>query len=130
MRDKKRLLAVFVPSLVVAVIFLYAYLVKPYESTELFCAINRRANIKCPTCGLTRALYSILFGDFKRAFYYHALFTVGFIPLTVVATGMTINFYFQKKVLPLPKFRWIYFYLLLAVVMVFTVLRNFTVVIY
>ena len=130
MRDKKRLLAVFVPSLVVAVIFLYAYLVKPYESTELYCAINRRANIKCPTCGLTRALYSILFGDFKRAFYYHALFTVGFIPLTVVATGMTINFYFQKKVLPLPKFRWIYFYLLLAVVMVFTVLRNFTVVIY
>ena len=130
MRDKKRLLAVFVPSLVVAAIFLYAYLVKPYESTELFCAVNRRANIKCPTCGLTRALYSILFGDFKRAFYYNALFTVGFIPLTVVATGMAINFYFQKKVLPLPKFRWIYFYLLLAVVVAFTILRNFTVVIY
>ena len=130
MRDKKRLLAVFAPILALLVIFLYAYLVKPYESTELFCAINRRANIKCPTCGLTRALYSILFGDFKRAFYYHALFTVGFIPFLLVATGMGINFYFQKKVLPLPKFRWVYFYLLLAVVIGFTVLRNFTVVIY
>lgn len=37
------------------------------------CPFKNFFHIPCPGCGLTRAFYKILAGDFKSAFYYNAL---------------------------------------------------------
>lgn len=129
-RINLKILAVVTPIFILAAAFVYSFLANPFNSSEIFCSALAKTGIKCPTCGLTRAIYSIIIGDFKTAFYYHALFTVGFIPLTVALTGMGLNFYLGKRILPLPKYRWTYFYILLAVVILFTVARNLTNLIY
>ncbi|MBO6262656.1 MAG: DUF2752 domain-containing protein [Clostridia bacterium] len=111
--------------LAVGAVFLYAYLAKPFESDGTFCVFNATAGIHCPTCGATRAVYSMLSGDFKSAFYYHALLTVGCVPAFIVGVLALINFTAGKKIIPLPKFRWAYFYAAVGVVAAFTAIRNF-----
>ena len=129
LKSHKKFLAVIIPPVAFFAIFLYAYLVKPFSSTVEFCSVFRHTKICCPTCGMTRSAYCILSGDIKSAFYYHALFTVGILPFTAVLTGMGVNFYIGKRVLPLPTYRWVYFYTCLGVVILFTVFRNFTAII-
>ena len=45
---------------------------------------------------------------------------------TLALTGMGVNYYLGKKVLPLPKYRWLYFYACLILVILFAVFRNLT----
>ena len=40
------------------------------------CPLDYVLGIPCPTCGITRALLSVLNGDLKAAFYYHPLWPV------------------------------------------------------
>ena len=129
LKSKAKILTVVAPILLTLTIFLYAYLAKPFSSTKEFCSVFKNTGICCPSCGITRAAYCILQGDFKKAFYFHALFTVGIIPFSLTLTGMGVNFYMDKKVLPLPKYRWIYFYVCLCIVILFTVIRNFVAII-
>ncbi|MBE5742286.1 MAG: DUF2752 domain-containing protein [Clostridiales bacterium] len=125
-----KIFAVILPLFTVTAIFIYSLLATPFSSKEIFCFTNRVSGIKCPSCGLTRAVWCILHWQWEKAFYYHALFTVGIIPFTLCLTGMGVNFYLGKRVLPLPKYRWIYFYLTLGALVVFTVIRNLTPIIY
>ena len=121
-----KIIAYVAPICVMAAVFLYALIVKPFSTDGKFCWVFDNTGICCPSCGMTRAVYLISQGDFKGAYYYHALFTVGFIPFTVVITAMGINYAHGNKI-SLLKYRWIYFYLCLAVIIAFTVYRNLTV---
>jgi len=40
------------------------------------CPFYAATHLLCPGCGATRALYSLLHGDFRGALHYNALFTV------------------------------------------------------
>ena len=40
------------------------------------CPLRALFGIPCPLCGITRALFSVLHGDFAAAFYYHPLWPV------------------------------------------------------
>ena len=129
LRSNVKLLAVIAPILITVAVLVYAYLAKPFSSTKEFCSVFKNTGICCPSCGITRAAYCILNGEFKKAFYFNALFTVGIFPFSLILTGMGVNFYIGKRALPLPKYRWIYFYVCLFVVVLFTVIRNFTAII-
>ncbi|MBR2384702.1 MAG: DUF2752 domain-containing protein [Clostridia bacterium] len=118
-----KIIAAISPICVLAALFLYAVIAQPFSSSEIFCWVYEKTNICCPSCGLTRAVYSIVQGDFKTAFYYHALFTVGFIPFFSLLTIMGANYALGNKIAWL-KYRWIYFYLCLAFVIAFTIYRN------
>lgn len=51
------------------------------------CPFYRLTGIVCPGCGLTRAWYSFLTGDWKSAMEYHPLFLVAPVYLMAVAAG-------------------------------------------
>lgn len=122
--------AVVCPALVITAICLYAIVNKPFEKEEVFCFSNRVVGIKCPSCGVTRAVWCVLHGEIKEAFYYNALFTVGIIPTFVFTTLASVNYRLGNKVKYLPKYRWKYFYTALIIIVIFTIVRNFTFYIY
>ena len=84
----------------------------------------------CPACGATRALYCLLTFNFKGAFYYHAYLTVLFPVFAYVLLTLTVNLFFGRKIIPYPKNFPFYLYALLSLLLVFTVARNLTTVIY
>jgi len=84
----------------------------------------------CPTCGLTRAIYCLLTLRLKDAFYYHAFFTVTFPFLAYLVLTLFVNLFFAKKILPYPKKYSIYLYTYFALFMLFSIVRNFTTIIY
>lgn len=121
-----KILAVILPLGVMTAVFIYAYLVKPFSTDGDFCLFLRYTGLSCPSCGATRSAYCLITGDFKGAIYYHGLFAVGFVPLCLALTGMGVNYAVGKKVLPLPKYRWVYFYAVLGAYLTFFVARNLT----
>lgn len=50
--------------------FIYVMIIKMVNIT---CPILAVTGIPCPTCGVTRALFSLLRGDFEGYFKYHPL---------------------------------------------------------
>ena len=130
---RKKLLKIFAgscPVVAVTALCLYSLINKPFEAKEIFCFANRVTGIKCPSCGVTRAVWCMLHGDFKTAFYYNALFTVGIIPSLIFTTLSSVNYCLENKLAYLPKYGWKYFYTALLVVIAFTVIRNFIPYIY
>ena len=86
------------------------------------CQFHRLTGLNCPGCGMTRALYALLHGNFSAALHDNALFvlTLG----TLALRGAWIlwnNFYGRStgEIFPV-KFLWP----LLAVALTFTILRN------
>lgn len=53
-------------------IFIYAVVL--YLIPGISCPILSLTGIRCPGCGMTRALLSAIHFDFKQAFSYHAMF--------------------------------------------------------
>jgi hypothetical protein len=48
------------------------------ESRRSVCLIRNLFGVKCPGCGMTRALSCVFHGDFKRAFHYNKLVVIVF----------------------------------------------------
>lgn len=72
MKNHKNFYIIVISLLIVFVMSLFGLYRCP--SSYLF-------GIPCPTCGLTRALFSLLSFDIKKSFYYHALWPLFFIVL-------------------------------------------------
>ncbi|MBO4262249.1 MAG: DUF2752 domain-containing protein [Clostridia bacterium] len=111
-------------------IFLYAYLKRPFEAGGYPCPIHAVLGIKCVSCGATRAAYKLLVGDIAGAFYYNALFTVGFLPAFAIGLCAAINLVSGRKVIPLPKPRAWHLAVVAAVFVAFTAARNLVSFIY
>ena len=43
------------------------------ESRRSFCLIRNVFGVRCPGCGMTRAISSVFHGNFKKAFQYNKL---------------------------------------------------------
>lgn len=108
----------------------FVYLHNPIENDIYGFAVHNEALFHCPSCGLTRAAYSLMRFDFAAAFYYHAYFTVTFPLWAYAAVTLGVNLFVGKKVVPYPKRYAVFLWIAFALWMIFTVFRNFTAVIY
>lgn len=113
-----------------AAFMVYVALKNPIENNVYGFFLHDERYFHCPSCGATRAFYCLLKFDFKSAFYYHAFFTVFSPVLAYVAVCLTVNLWCGKKIIPYPGHYSAYLYALLGLWMIFTVIRNFTDVVY
>lgn len=86
-------------------IFLFAFAVYSVSFTLLFghaCPINLVFGIPCPSCGMTRAVLSLLRGDIVTAFCMHPLvFTLPFIAVFFAVGAVSPTFAKSKAALVL-----------------------------
>ncbi len=115
----------------VCIIFTVIILVKNPFTNNIYGVLSHDKSLfHCPTCGFTRAVYCLFTLQLKKAFYYHAFFITLFPVLLYLVLTLSVNLFFNKKILPYPKKYSIYLYVLFGLLIAFTVLRNFTSVIY
>ncbi|MDR2221244.1 MAG: DUF2752 domain-containing protein [Flavobacteriaceae bacterium] len=89
------------------------------------CIFNKTVGWQCPGCGGQRALTALLHGDFKQAFIMNPFIYV-FLPLMaylgiIIVEGYIIG---NKKVVNTFYFPIYFGYWFLAIILIFTVLRN------
>ncbi len=86
------------------------------------CQFHKLTGLNCPGCGMTRALYALLHGDFSAALHDNALFIGGIFFLTARTGWWLLNHRRGRtdgEFVPV-KFLWP----LLVFALVFTLLRN------
>ena len=76
-----------------AILLVYTLILLTFD---IHCPISDIIGIKCPTCGITRAVISLLKLDFKASFNYHPLA----VPV-VMAVWLLLNleFFKHKKII-------------------------------
>ncbi len=109
---------------------IYVYFSNPFEKDIYGFLIHQKSKIHCPSCGLTRSVYSLMHFDFKKAFYYHAFFVCTLPILGYILLTLTVNLFCDKKIIPYPKGYSLFLYAYLFALIAFTIFRNFTSVIY
>lgn len=63
----------------------------PLEATSTVCLFKRATGFACPSCGSTRALLSILNGDFTEAFFLNPLGYVGLFIMIIVPAMFALD---------------------------------------
>jgi len=94
-------------------------------STHAFypvCQFHRLTGLECPGCGMTRATYALLHGDFLTAVHDNALFVFVLAALAARAVWFGLNRWRGKRNGEIFRARFLWPLLVLA--LVFTVLRN------
>ena len=86
------------------------------------CQFHRLTGLECPGCGMTRATYALLHGDFLTALHDNALFVFVLATLAVRAVWFGLNRWRGKRNGEF--FRAWFLWPLLVLALVFTVLRN------
>ena len=100
--------------IVVAVLF-FVYFNNPNVENSILpeCVIHKVTGLYCTGCGITRATYALLHGDFSIAFRQNAL---AFFLLPTCVVVLVYPKIFYVKYFP---------HILLFIIVAFTVLRNF-----
>lgn len=90
------------------------------------CSLHLWTGLYCPGCGNTRATQALLHGDLAGAWRQNAFFVVALPFLLFGAARLWVGWVFPGKLRPLP-FAWRYTYsaILIALVVLFGILRNF-----
>lgn len=86
------------------------------------CQFHRLTGLNCPGCGMTRAFYSLLHGEFVTALRDNALFVI--VPAMLAVRGGWFFWNKRRGRKTGEFFPARYFWLLLVAMLVFTVLRN------
>jgi hypothetical protein len=109
-----------------------AFLLWRYDPTStktgvisLFCPFNKLTGLYCPGCGTTRALHALLHLDLGLAIRDNAVFVLLAGPvIAYMAVGEYLHFITGRVLLsPVKVPKWM-LYTLLALLLLFTVLRN------
>lgn len=122
----KKRIAIIAIILALLILCIIVYVGNPIKTSMFPCSVRKRTGLCCPSCGGTRWAYCIMRLDIKGAFYYHAYLTVMFLPIVYLLTAITLNAFFDKRILPYPKHLLAEYITCLALLVVFTVARNFT----
>lgn len=80
-------------SILLGVVIAYLFLKKFSEVTGTICLIRGMIGIPCPSCGMSRAIITILNGDFISAFRYHPLF---WLPFVILISSIITRRHFKK----------------------------------
>jgi hypothetical protein len=104
---------------IAAVVFFFNPATYPFYPA---CQFHRLTGLSCPGCGLTRALYALLHGNFSAALHDNALFVLTLIALAIRSAWFGQNKFYGRtngEFFPVT-FLWP----LLGIALVFAVLRN------
>ena len=87
------------------------------------CQFHKLTGLNCPGCGMTRALYALLHGNFLPALKDNTLFIFTFAALVVRSAWFAARHFFRQPAGQFlsPRILWAF----LVVAGIFTVLRNF-----
>lgn len=86
------------PFIVIGLVIVY-YLVNPmHPGYTIQCPWYILTGTQCPACGLQRALYSLVHGDFTKAlrYNYFFIFSIPYASAAVLTTWYNINHVFDK----------------------------------
>jgi len=87
------------------------------------CPIHEYLHLQCPGCGATRALAALLHGHLAEAIHFNALATLLF-PFAAAYGIFCYHLFLQHKPLRWPRTPPVATYAVIAVTIVFTVMRN------
>ena len=119
---KKRLLKVLSIDTLILLLLLGYYYLNKYFHIGIPCLFYKITSFKCPGCGITRMLFSILKLDFKSAFFYNPV-------VFILLPFLTFYIFYQeyiyitkrKNKLKVPDF---IYYLIIFILIIFGILRN------
>jgi len=107
--------------------FLYIYLYDPNTHSGFYfpCGFRWLTGLYCPGCGNTRALHALVHLDFVGMLNHNLLFFPLFFLLMWLLTGEYLKLLFGKRILWIPRrVPMAVIILLVALIILFTVLRN------
>lgn len=108
----KRLIYSFLFILLLLVI-LYIYGSDPNKGPILPCIFNLVTGYKCPGCGMTRAINSLMHGDFISAYDYNKL-------ILLIPIGLIIYLIFKILKKNTERLVWLY----IIIVILYAIIRN------
>ena len=125
-RKKKNSLIIVIAVSVIAIIGLF--LVKNYnpeeESFFIPCIFNKVTGLKCPGCGMTRAMHYLVNGNIKKAIWYNLMIVPGFFVL--LYSGYRYIRYIVKNEEIVNKPLEIILKAFLSILIIFMIVRNIT----
>lgn len=100
----------------------------PEETTFIPCMFYKLTGIKCPGCGMTRAVHYLANGNIKMAMWYNLmLFPAG---IVLLYTGYRYMIYLIKDEEIMNKTLEILTYILFVLIIIFAFVRNITEIFY
>lgn len=119
---KKRLLHTII---IFSIFFLLAWLLLFVTKSDMpsICLIRRLTGLKCPGCGMSRALLALIRLDISAAIGHNLLVLPILLYIVYVLVCASISYIKSGKVSLFPKPEWLNISFL-AVLVIFTVIRN------
>ena len=121
---KKRLIKIiFLNAFIIIISFIYYFLNK-YFNIGIPCLFYQITGLKCPGCGITRLMFSLIKLDFKQAFFYNHLV---FILLPFIGFYIIYQEYLyitkreDKIIKKIPRYT---YYILIIILIIYAILRN------
>ncbi len=109
-------LLIFISAIALAAAAIYVYFHDPSVTPFIPCVFNLFTGLKCPGCGITRAIYSLMHFDILSAIKFNALFIFTLILGVMYLIAKIRDHKFQIKI------QWVYFYIVIMII--FTICRN------
>ena len=119
----------------VCAVFLIAYLVLTIlgipitEVSPYPCTLYTLVGYYCPGCGGTRSVLFLMQGDFLKSFLYHPAVPYTAVLLGVYMLSHTLHILTKGKVKAM-LFRPVYFYILIAIILMQCIVKNAAIIIY
>jgi len=101
-------------------------LILDIQVTQLYpfpCTLYDLTGLYCPGCGGTRALGFLLHGDIIKSFIYHPVIPYTAALVLCYVISHTLNIFTKGKVKAM-LFRPIYFYIMIAIIVVQCIVKN------
>ena len=115
---------VILPVLSVIALILGYYFLNRIFALKIPCIFHKITNLYCPGCGITRCLFAVLQGDFKKAFRYNQLFFIIFPFWLIYYLYSTYLFIVNKENIVFSKVYNVIWIVLLIIAIIFGILRN------
>lgn len=117
----KKVLLIFIGLLVFSYLYL---LINKKTGFYIPCIFNKITGLRCPGCGITRCIFSLMQFKFKDAFFYNQ-FVFIFFPFWVLGVIYEVYCYIVSKdpvlIKNIPKWIW---NVLIIILIVFCIARN------
>ncbi len=103
--------------------FLYYYLFITYD-IGIPCMFHLITGLKCPSCGITRSIVSLINLDFERAFDYNNLYWLIILILGYYTYAFSYAYVKEKQIKNLPN---IVLIILVIIFIIYAIIRNISI---